>query len=67
MVEPLIPGIVSAIHNAFSIATAATFTVGIFTALAAAAVILFVMPGGRMGQRAESAEPGAEVVPSISM
>ena len=66
-VEPLIPGIVSAIHTAFSIATAATFTVGIFSALAAAAVILFVMPGGRMGQRAEAAEPGAEVVPSISM
>jgi EmrB/QacA subfamily drug resistance transporter len=70
VVEPLIPGIVSAIHTAFSIATAATFTVGIFTALAAAAIILFVMPGGRMGHRAEAAEgaePGGEPVPSISM
>jgi EmrB/QacA subfamily drug resistance transporter len=70
VVEPLIPAIVSAIHNAFSIATAATFTVGIVTALAAAAIILFVMPGGRMGQPAEateSGEPGGEVVPSISM
>jgi EmrB/QacA subfamily drug resistance transporter len=69
-VEPLIPGIVSAIHTAFSIATAATFSVGIFTALAAAAIILFVMPGGRMGHRAEAAEgaePGGEPVPSISM
>jgi EmrB/QacA subfamily drug resistance transporter len=69
-VEPLIPGIVSAIHTAFSIATAATFTVGIVTALAAAAIILFVMPGGRMGHRAEAAEgaePGGEPVPSISM
>ena len=46
-----------AIHEAFSIATAATFTVGIVTALAAALVILFVMPGGRMGQPVEDLEP----------
>jgi EmrB/QacA subfamily drug resistance transporter len=65
-VEPLIPGIVLAIHTAFSMATAATFVVGIFAALAAALVILFVMPGGRMGQPAfdqttsPAGEPSAE-------
>jgi len=75
-VEPLIPGIVHAIHVAFSMATAATFAVGIFTALAAALVILFVMPGGRMGHTAPaSAEfpspdapeaPGAPEAPEAS-
>ncbi len=37
-VEPLIPGIVDAIHQAFSIATGAAFMVGIATALIAAVV-----------------------------
>jgi EmrB/QacA subfamily drug resistance transporter len=61
-VEPLIPGIVHAIHTAFSMATAATFVVGIFAALAAALVILFVMPGGRMGQPAfdQTTSPAGE-------
>ncbi len=67
-VEPLIPGIVHAIHTAFSMATAATFTVGIFTALAAALIILFVMPGGRMGQpeseTLEAAHPMPEMNPA---
>jgi EmrB/QacA subfamily drug resistance transporter len=58
-VEPLIPGIVNAIHAAFSLATAATFTVGIFTALAAALVILVWMPGGRMGAPVESPAPAS--------
>jgi EmrB/QacA subfamily drug resistance transporter len=56
-VQPLIPGIVNAIHAAFSLATAATFTVGIFTALAAALVILVWMPGGRMGAPVQSPAP----------
>ncbi len=56
-VEPLIPGIVQAIHVAFSIATTSTFVVGIVTALLAAAFILVVMPAGRMGVREEELEP----------
>ena len=38
-VEPLIPAIVDGIHTAFSIATGATFVVGIVTALIAALVV----------------------------
>ncbi len=41
-VEPLIPAIVQAIHDAFSIALAATFWVGIVGALIAAAFALFL-------------------------
>jgi EmrB/QacA subfamily drug resistance transporter len=55
-VEPLIPAIVNGIHQAFSIATAAMFVIGIGAALVAAALVLFGLPGGRMG---ESAEAGA--------
>jgi EmrB/QacA subfamily drug resistance transporter len=73
-VEPFIPAIVDAIHTAFSIATGATFVMGIVTALAAAVIILVGMPGGRMHELAERRarehgehlEPG-EAVPSISM
>jgi MFS family permease len=53
-VEPLIPDIVSGIHTAFSIATGATFAVGIVTALIAAAVVFVWMPAGRMGQQVET-------------
>ncbi|MDQ2854006.1 MAG: MFS transporter [Chloroflexota bacterium] len=48
--QPFIPGIVQGIHEAFSIATAATFTVGIVTALVATGLVLFGLPGGRMGE-----------------
>jgi EmrB/QacA subfamily drug resistance transporter len=73
-VEPLIPAIVEGIHVAFSIATGATFVIGIVTALAAALVVLVQLPGGRMQELAERRarehgehlEPG-EAVPSISM
>jgi len=44
-VEPLIPGIVNAIHTAFSIATGAAFTVGIATAAIAAVVAVVTIPG----------------------
>jgi hypothetical protein len=54
-VEPLIPAIVSGIHEAFSIATASTFVVGIISALIALVVVLVVMPAGRMGEREEDA------------
>ena len=43
-VEPLIPGIVDAIHQAFSIATGAAFMVGIATALIAAVVAVLTIP-----------------------
>ncbi|MGH2401549.1 MAG: MDR family MFS transporter, partial [Candidatus Limnocylindria bacterium] len=48
-VEPFVPAIVDGIHEAFSMATAATFGVGILTALVAALVVLIVLPGRRMG------------------
>ena len=50
-VEPMIPAIVDAIHTAFSIATGATFVVGIVTALLAALVVLLVMPAGKIGEQ----------------
>ena len=40
LVEPFLPAIVGAIHEAFSIATASTFAVGIVTCLAAAGLVL---------------------------
>ncbi|HEX2142823.1 MAG TPA: MDR family MFS transporter [Candidatus Limnocylindria bacterium] len=50
-VEPMIPAIVGGIHEAFSIATAATFVMGIVSALLAAFVVLVVLPRGRIGER----------------
>ena len=50
-VEPMIPAIVDGIHTAFSIATGATFVVGIATALLAALVVAVVMPAGKIGER----------------
>jgi len=67
-VEPLIPNIVNGIHEAFSIATAATFVVGIVTALLAAGLVLVLLPAGRMGEREEVRRPstpkGQELTPS---
>jgi EmrB/QacA subfamily drug resistance transporter len=57
--EPFIPAIVGAIHTAFSIATSATFSIGIVTSLLAAAVVLIWMPGGRMGAEVESSAPAS--------
>jgi EmrB/QacA subfamily drug resistance transporter len=51
--EPMIPGIVDGIHTAFSIATGATFLVGIVTALLAAAVVAVLMPAGTIGESEE--------------
>ena len=53
-VEPFVPMIVDGIHEAFSIATAATFFVGIVTALLAALLVLVLLPSRRMGEGAES-------------
>jgi EmrB/QacA subfamily drug resistance transporter len=60
-VRPLIPLIVQGIHEAFSIATAATFAIGIGAALIAALLVLIGLPGGRMGESAEvdAPAPGA--------
>ena len=41
-VEPFIPALVDAIHEAFSLATASTFLVGVVTALLAAGVVLLL-------------------------
>jgi EmrB/QacA subfamily drug resistance transporter len=54
-VEPLIPAIVHGIHEAFSIATASTFVLGIGTSLLACLVILVVMPATRMHTASEFA------------
>jgi EmrB/QacA subfamily drug resistance transporter len=56
-VKPLIPLIVQGIHEAFSIATASTFVIGIGAALLAALLVLVGLPGGRMGEGAESGAP----------
>jgi hypothetical protein len=71
MVEPMIPAIVEGIHNAFSIATGATFVVGIATALLAALVVLVLLPAGKVGERVGTApevgaEGGADLRPSAS-
>jgi hypothetical protein len=63
-VEPLIPAIVEGIHTAFSIATGATFVVGIVTSLLAALVVLVLLPAGKVGERVESGHVGAGEVSS---
>ena len=50
-VTPFIDAMVSAIHTAFSIGTAAAFVVGIVTSLLAAAAVLILMPAGRIGHQ----------------
>ena len=66
MVEPMIPAIVDGIHTAFSIATGATFIVGIVTALLAALVVLVLLPAGRVGEHPEAARLAAERQPEIA-
>jgi len=53
-VEPLIPAIVEGIYNAFSLATASTFVVGIVTALLAFLVVAVLLPA-----RARETQRGA--------
>jgi len=60
-VEPMIPAIVEGIHTAFSIGTAATFVVGIFTALLAFVVVAVLLPAGRRESRA--GETDAPIAP----
>ena len=59
-VEPLIPAILDGIHTAFSVATGATFVVGIVTALLAALVGLVLMPAGKVGERPDARVPVVE-------
>lgn len=58
-VEPLIPAIVNGIHQAFSLATSATFVLGIVAVLVATGVVLAVMPAGKVGEEVS----GAAIVP----
>jgi len=66
-VKPLIPLIVQGIHQAFSIATAATFVIGIGAALVAALLVLVGLPGGRMGETAEAVAGGETAASAASM
>jgi EmrB/QacA subfamily drug resistance transporter len=56
LVEPFVPAMVTGIHEAFSIATASTFVVGIGTALLAALIVLVFLPGVKMGEGSEPVE-----------
>jgi EmrB/QacA subfamily drug resistance transporter len=58
-VQPMIPGIVQAIHEAFSIALAATFWVGVAGAIVAAIFVLF-LPEVPMRATFEIPEPEPE-------
>jgi hypothetical protein len=58
-VEPYVPAIVSAIHQAFSLATASTFAVGIVTCLAASVLVLGFRES-RATAEARSWEPKSE-------
>jgi hypothetical protein len=60
-VEPFIPAIVGAIHEAFSIATASTFTIGIGASLIAAAFVLMLK---EVPIRHEAPDAAAAGVPS---
>ena len=72
-VEPFIPALIDAIYEAFSLATASTFTVGIVTSLVAAGLVLLLReapapavatspvpaPAGAMPSGWQQADPGA--------
>jgi hypothetical protein len=63
-VEPYIPAIVGAIHEAFSIATASTFAIGIVTSLAAAGlVLLFREAPATAAARSEAEVAGEQTEP----
>ncbi|MFL5689265.1 MAG: hypothetical protein ACJ77I_09745, partial [Chloroflexota bacterium] len=57
-VEPLIPAIVAGIHDAVSIATSATFTLGIGAAVVAAGLVLLLREAP-----APAAQPAAARAP----
>lgn len=59
LVQPFIPVIVKSIHEAFALAIASTFWVGITAAIVAALFVLFVRDPEPMAGRAEIAPPMA--------
>ena len=67
-VQPLIPAIVRGIHEAFSIATASTFVLGIGSSLLASLVIIVLLPATRMhtasSEAATPARTTGELEPS---
>jgi EmrB/QacA subfamily drug resistance transporter len=64
-VEPFIPAIVGAINEAFSLATASTFTVGIVTSLVAAALVLIFLRDVPFPHTVEEGEHAERVVPMM--
>jgi MFS family permease len=62
-VEPFIGAMVSAIHQAFSLATVSTFGIGIIATLVAAGAVLTLMPAGRMGEGVQAPAPPLEPEP----
>jgi EmrB/QacA subfamily drug resistance transporter len=68
ILEPLIPAIVDGIHSAFSIATGATFLVGIVAAVAAAVIALIVLPAARgaIAVQRETEVPPTAARPELS-
>ena len=66
-VAPFIPAIVGAIHDAVSIATSATFTLGIVASLVAAGLVLFLREApAHATEPAAARAPGNEVTPAAS-
>jgi EmrB/QacA subfamily drug resistance transporter len=66
-VQALVPAIVSGIHEAFSIATASTFVLGVGSSLLASLLIIVLLPATRMHTASEAAtraQPTAELEPS---
>jgi EmrB/QacA subfamily drug resistance transporter len=62
--EPFIPLLVDAIHQAFSLATANTFLVGAFTSLLAAFIVLFLRE--RRSEASATDAPDGEIEPTDS-
>jgi hypothetical protein len=61
--QGLVPAIVSGIHQAFSLATASTFFIGVASALLAAFIVLVVMPAGRVGERVSAPDAPRKLEP----
>jgi EmrB/QacA subfamily drug resistance transporter len=67
LVEPFVPAISGAVHQAFSIATASTFAIGIVTSLAAAGLVLLFREAPATASRPAWESPEAETgTPSAS-
>ena len=64
-IEPFVPAIVDAIHRAFSLATASTFSFGIAGALVAVAVVLLLREGPARATEARR-DPSVETHARVS-